>query len=73
MHKTVGRVGWALLLAMIAVALLAPVLGYDQAASLLREAGGDPGKIRQLALEKQLLEAEELDRLLDYRRAVRNL
>lgn len=57
----------------VMIALLAPVLGYDQAASLLREAGGDPGKIRQLALEKQLLEAEELDRLLDYRRAVRNL
>ena len=57
----------------VMIALLAPVLGYDQAASLLREAGGDPERIRQLALEKQLLEAEELDRLLDYRRAVRNL
>ena len=35
MHKTVGRVGWALLLAMIAVALLAPVLApYDPYASV---------------------------------------
>jgi fumarate hydratase class II len=48
---------------MLATAL-APVIGYDEAAKLAKEAFKDGRTIRELALERGML-AEELDRLLD--------
>jgi len=48
---------------MLATAL-APVIGYDEAAKLAKEAFKDGRTIRELALERGMT-AEELDRLLD--------
>jgi fumarate hydratase class II len=48
---------------MLATAL-APVIGYDQAAALAKDALKSGRTIRELALERGL-DAEELDRLLD--------
>jgi fumarate hydratase, class II len=47
------------------VTSLAPVIGYDRAAQLAKKAYDSGRTIRQLALEEQVLPAEELDRLLD--------
>jgi fumarate hydratase, class II len=47
------------------VTSLAPVIGYDRAAQLAKKAYDSGRTIRQLALEEQILPAEELDRLLD--------
>ena len=48
---------------MLATAL-APVIGYDEAAKLAKEAFKSGRTIRELALERGMA-AEELDRLLD--------
>jgi fumarate hydratase class II len=47
---------------------LAPVIGYDAAASLAKEALRTGNTVRELAREKGLMPQEELDRLLDIRR-----
>ena len=50
-------------LAMVTV--LAPALGYDRAAELAKEAWTSGKRVRELALEKQVLPKAELERLLD--------
>src|SRR2546430_7008466 len=49
---------------MLATAL-APVLGYDEAAKIAKEAGPTGRTIRELARERTKLSPQELDRLLD--------
>ena len=44
---------------------LVPVIGYDASAKLAYEAYGSGRTIRELALEKQILSAEQLSELLD--------
>ena len=44
---------------------LAPVIGYDKAASIAKEAYKAGKTVRQLALEQKILPASELDRLLE--------
>ncbi|MCC6953616.1 MAG: class II fumarate hydratase [Deltaproteobacteria bacterium] len=44
---------------------LAPKIGYEQAAKLAKEAYASGKSLRQVALEKNVLPREELDRLLD--------
>ncbi len=44
---------------------LAPAIGYDRAAEIAKEAAATGATIREVALEKTELSAEELDRLLD--------
>jgi fumarate hydratase class II len=46
---------------------LNPRIGYDAAATIAREAAATGKTVRALCLEKNLLPAEELDRLLDAR------
>ena len=43
---------------------LAPVIGYDQAAALAHEALESGGNVRDLALQKKLLEPDKLEELL---------
>ncbi len=47
--------------------VLAPVIGYDRAAEVAKEAHASGRTVREVAKELQLLPAEELDRLLDPR------
>jgi fumarate hydratase, class II len=47
------------------VTSLAPVIGYDRAAQLAKKAYDSGRTIRQVALEEQILQADQLDRLLD--------
>jgi fumarate hydratase class II len=44
---------------------LVPVLGYDKAAAIAKEAYEKKKTVREIALEKQILPEDELDRLLD--------
>ena len=44
---------------------LAPVIGYDQAAAISKEAYASGKTVRQVALEKEILPEAELTRLLD--------
>ncbi|MCH8327653.1 MAG: aspartate ammonia-lyase, partial [Candidatus Marinimicrobia bacterium] len=44
---------------------LAPVIGYDQAAAISKEAYATGKTVRQVALEKEVLPEAELTRLLD--------
>ena len=44
---------------------LAPAIGYDAAAAIAKEAAASGGTIREMALERTELSAEELDSLLD--------
>jgi fumarate hydratase, class II len=44
---------------------LAPVIGYDNAAKLAKEAFVQGNTIRELALEQELLDADQLNELLD--------
>ncbi|MDT8441215.1 MAG: class II fumarate hydratase [Desulfuromonadales bacterium] len=46
---------------------LAPVIGYDQAAAIAKQAYQSGRTVRDVAREKELLAADELDRLLDPR------
>jgi fumarate hydratase class II len=47
------------------VTALAPRIGYDAAAALAKESATTGKTIRELCVEKQLMPAAELDRLLD--------
>jgi fumarate hydratase class II len=47
---------------------LAPKIGYDKAAALSKEAFANGKTLREVALEKKVLPAAELDELLDYRK-----
>jgi fumarate hydratase class II len=44
---------------------LAPVIGYDAAAGLAKEAFASGKTVREVALEKKVLPVDELTRLLD--------
>lgn len=44
---------------------LAPVIGYDRAAQLAKEAYASGRTVREVALAQKLLDAKTLDRLLD--------
>jgi len=46
---------------------LAPVIGYDSAAAIAKEAYASGRTVRQVALEKQVLPEDELEKLLDAR------
>ena len=46
---------------------LAPYIGYENVAALIKECDGNPPRIRELVLEKGLLDEEILDKLLNYR------
>jgi fumarate hydratase class II len=46
---------------------LAPVIGYDRAAQIAKQAFSSGRTVRQVALEQQVLPEEELERLLDPR------
>ena len=50
---------------MSMVTSLAPIVGYDQASALAKEAVREGKTVRQLCLEKSILPESELDRLLD--------
>ncbi len=47
---------------------LAPLIGYDQAAAIAKEAFATGKTVRQVAQEKQVLDAAQLDAALDARR-----
>ena len=49
------------------VTSLAPKVGYDRAAEIAKEAFRSGKTVREVATEKQLLDADELDRALDAR------
>ncbi len=52
---------------LMMVTALAPELGYDQAATIAKEAYKEGKTIRELVLEKKLMESAKLDALLDPR------
>ena len=45
---------------------LAPYIGYENVAVIVKACGNDPAKIRELVLQKQLLDPNTLDKLLSY-------
>ena len=45
---------------------VAPVIGYDTAATIAKEALASGRTIRDLVLEQELLDEDELDELLDF-------
>ena len=50
---------------MSMVTSLAPVIGYDRASQIAKQAVGEGKTVRQLCLDANVLPADELDRLLD--------
>ena len=52
---------------LMMVTVLAPRIGYDNAAAIAKEAHATGKTIRQLALEKNILPKDELEKLLDAR------
>jgi fumarate hydratase class II len=52
---------------MLATALN-PLIGYDQAAAVAKEALATNRTLREVVLEKKLMDAATLDRVLDPRR-----
>jgi len=50
------------------VTALAPVIGYDAAATLAKEAHATGRTIRELCEEKNILPREQLEKLLDARK-----
>lgn len=49
----------------ILVAALNPIIGYDKAAEIAKQAYAEGRRIKDVAAEKTTLSREELDRLLD--------
>ncbi len=56
---------------LMVVTSLAPVIGYDRAAAVAKQALKENKTIRELVLEQELLSAKKLDRLLDPKRMTR--
>jgi fumarate hydratase class II len=52
---------------LMMVTALAPKIGYDEAASIAKEAWASGRTVREVALERRLLPPEELDEVLDPR------
>ena len=52
---------------LVLVTALAPVIGYDQAAKLAQECGGDQERLKATVLERGILTEERLEELMDYR------
>jgi fumarate hydratase class II len=50
---------------MSMVTSLAPVIGYDRASQIAKQAVSEGKTVRQICLDESILDAEELDRLLD--------
>jgi len=50
---------------MAMVTSLAPVIGYDKAAAIAKEAHVSGRTVREVALEQEVLSVEDLDSLLD--------
>lgn len=46
---------------------LAPYIGYEKAAFIIKDCEGMPEKIRELVLQQQLVDEETLDKILNYR------
>ena len=46
---------------------LAPYIGYENAAFIIKDCEGAPERIRALVLQKQLMDEETLDKILNYR------
>ncbi len=60
-EKCEQQIEWS----MSMVTSLAPIVGYDQASALAKEAVQEGKTVRQLCLEKSILPESELDSLLD--------
>lgn len=54
---------------LVMVTALTPYIGYDQAAAIMDQCRGDPGRIRAVVLEKELIDESVLGKLLDYKKA----
>lgn len=52
---------------MVLAVALAPYIGYDRAAGIIRESCNDPARIRALVLADELMDEQTLNNLLDYR------
>jgi aspartate ammonia-lyase len=52
---------------LVLITALAPVIGYENAAEIAKECGGDSTKIREIILKKGYLSEKELDELMSYR------
>ena len=50
---------------MSMVTSLAPVIGYDRASQIAKQAVNEGKTVRQVCLDESIIEADELDRLLD--------
>jgi fumarate hydratase class II len=50
---------------LMSVTALAPVIGYDAAAAIAKQAAATGKTVRQLCLEKRILPKDKLDKLLD--------
>jgi aspartate ammonia-lyase len=55
---------------LVMVTMLTPYLGYEKAAEILAGCENDPKKIKEIVLQKGLLDEETLDRLLSYRNEI---
>jgi fumarate hydratase class II len=62
------RAGDLLELNLSSCTALAPKIGYDKAAALAKEAMATGRTLREIALERKVLPAKELEELLDYRK-----
>ena len=62
------RAGDLLELNLSSCTALAPKIGYDKAAALAKEAMVTGRTLREIALERKVLPAAELDEILDYRK-----
>jgi fumarate hydratase class II len=60
-ERCAEQIAWS----MSMVTALAPVIGYDRAAGLAKQAVAEGKTVRQVCLEQQVMEEAELDRLLD--------
>ena len=50
------------------ITAFAPHIGYDMASSIAKESMREGRPIRELILEKELMSADEIDKILDYRK-----
>ncbi|MEQ8176618.1 MAG: lyase family protein, partial [Syntrophomonadaceae bacterium] len=54
---------------LVMVTALTPYIGYDQAAEIVDQCKNDPSRIKEVVLEKGLIDESVLDSLLDYKKA----
>ena len=55
---------------VLLVTALVPYIGYDMASEIISESGENPEKVREIVLQRGLMDTDTLDKILNYHHTI---